>query len=502
MSARKSAVAARRGHGIWNGALSLLDKKHVWHPFTQQADWIKQDPLIVRSAKGSYLIDANGRRYIDGVSSLWVTVHGHNHPALNRALVRQMKKMAHTTFLGLTHEPAILLAKELIGAAPKGFSRVFYSDNGSTSVEVALKMAYQYWVQKNGGSRSSPRTEFLALENSYHGDTLGSVSVGGISLFHSKFRPLLFKARFAMSPHCYRCPFRKKEAPYAGRCRLNPGDAPASAPRPGDLREGTGCRWECLGSVEKKLREGKNRLAAMVVEPLVQGASGMLVAPPGYLKGVEQLCRKHGVLLIADEVATGFGRTGTMFAVEREKVRPDFICAAKSITGGYLPLAATLTTEKIYGAFLGKFEEFKTFFHGHTYTANPLACAVALENLHLYRKNKLLASLPRKINSIAETLLRLRSHPSVGDVRQIGMMAGIELVGDRRTGKPFPTAAKIGQKVCAAARARGLWIRPLGDVIVLMPPLAISNSDLSRMLRVVEESIAEVWNSLGKSSWQ
>ncbi len=480
-------------------ALARLDKKHVWHPFTQQADWNAQEPTIIRSAKGSYLTDAKGRRYLDGVSSLWVTVHGHNHPALNRALVQQMKRMAHTTFLGLTHEPAILLAKELVDIAPKGLSRVFYSDNGSTSVEVALKMAYQYWVQKNG---KTSRTEFLALENSYHGDTLGSVSVGGIRLFHSKFRPLLFKARFAMSPYCYRCPFRKKDASYAGRCRTNAGDAPAAAPKPGDRREGTGCKWECLGSVETKLREGKNRLAAMVVEPLVQGASGMIVTPPGYLKGVERLCRKYGVLLIADEVATGFGRTGTMFAADREKVAPDFLCVAKSVTGGYLPLAATLTTEKIYGAFLGKFEEFKTFFHGHTYTANPLACAVALENLNVYRKERLLASLPRKVNSIAETLLRLRSHPMVGDVRQIGMMAGIELVGDRRTQKPFPPARKIGQKVCAAARRRGLWIRPLGDVIVLMPPLAVSEADLSKMLRAVEESIAEVWAAEGKSSWR
>lgn len=465
--------------------LSRWDKRYVWHPFTQQADWQKTEPVIVRSARGSSFTDLAGRTYIDGVSSLWVTVHGHRHPALDRAVKAQLGRMAHTTFLGLTHEPAIRLARELARLAPKGLTRVFYSDNGSTAVEVALKMAYQYGLQSGGAGR----TEFLALGNSYHGDTLGSVSVGGIGLFHERFRPLLFKARFAMSPFCYRCPFRRNG--YKGRLRTAPARG-GRVPRPGDFRAETGCRWECLGSVKKALDRGRGRLAAAVVEPLVQGAAGMIVMPPGYLRGVERLCRRRAVPLIVDEVATGFGRTGAMFASEQEGVRPDILCLAKSVTGGYLPLAATLATEKIYRAFLGRYEEFKTFFHGHTYTANPLACAAALANLRLYRSGKLLERLRPKIALLARTLESWRSLPQVGDVRQMGFMAGVELVRDKKTARPFPAAWKIGQRVCLAARPRGVWIRPLGDVIVILPPLGIGPGELRRLLDAVRASIDEV----------
>lgn len=465
-------------------SLAALDKKHVWHPFTQQSEWEKSDPLIIRSAKGVWLTDTRGRRFIDGVSSLWVTVHGHREPALDRAVTRQLGRMAHTTFLGLTHEPAIRLAQALAGIAPKGLSRVFYSDNGSTSVEVALKMAFQYWRLRGDNRRNS----FLALRNSYHGDTIGSVSVGGIPIFHEKFHPLLFKTHFAPTPSCFRCPYRRK-APVPA---LRAGDAPPSAaPKPGDFRAETGCRWECLGGAEKILKAQRGRVAAAVVEPVVQGASGMLVQPRGYLKGLERLCRRHGVLLIADEVATGFGRTGTMFAVEKEGVRPDFLCVSKSITGGYLPLAATLASEKVYRAFLGRFEEFKTFFHGHTYTANPLACAAALENLRLYRSRGLLKTLKPKIARLTVFLEKLRARPHVGDVRQAGLMAGIELVADKKTGRPYPVSARPAHRACLAARDRGLWIRPLGDVVVLMPPLAISGADFERMLSAVEASIIE-----------
>jgi len=464
--------------------LAAWDKKFVWHPFTQHADWQKENPFIVRAAKGPYLIDGRGRKYLDGVSSLWVTVHGHQHPALDAAVRRQLKKMAHTTFLGLTHEPAIRLARELVRLAPQGLTRVFYSDNGATSVEVALKMAYQYWVQGAG----EKRPEFLALKNSYHGDTLGAVSVGGISLFHKKFRPLLFKANFAMSPYCYRCPFRKKAAPYNGRLRTG-AEKPPAAGVPGRFRAETGCRWECLGAVEKTLKARRKKIAAAILEPAVQGASGMIVMPPGYVSGFERLCRKYGVLLIADEVATGFGRTGRMFAVEQEKVNPDMLCAAKSITSGYLPLAVTLASENIHRAFLGRYDEFKTFFHGHTYTANPLACAVALENLRLYRSTRLLQRLKKKIKIASAALAALRTLPNVGDVRQMGFMATVELVQDKKTGRPFPPAWRMGQRVCHAARARGLWIRPLGDCIVLMPPLALDDKNLRRLLSVARESI-------------
>jgi len=464
-------------------SVRVLDQKHVWHPFTQQSEWEASDPLVIRSAKGVWLKDDRGRRYLDGVSSLWVTVHGHREPALDRALKRQLGRMAHTTFLGLTHEPGALLAADLARITPKGLRRVFYSDNGSTAVEVALKMAFQFWAHK--GER---RPEFLALSQSYHGDTLGVVSVGGIRLFHRAFKPLLFTARFAPAPSCYRCPFRRKEM--TGTLRGIEEHCPR--PAPGDRRAQTACRWECLGGAEKILKARRGRLAAAVVEPVVQGAAGMLVQPPGYLKGLELLCRRYGVPLIADEVLTGFGRTGTLFAVQRENVIPDFLCLSKSITGGYLPLAVTMTTEKIYKAFLGRYEDFKTFFHGHTYTANPLACAVARENLKLYRERRLVEALRPKIARLTEFLSGLRDRVHVGDVRQAGFLAGLELVADKRTGRPFPVTARVGHRVCLAARARGVWIRPLGDVIVLVPPLGISGKDLERLLDAVESSIIEV----------
>lgn len=464
-------------------SLPALDKKHVWHPFTQQSEWEKGEPLVIRSGKGVWLTDVKGRRYIDGVSSLWVTVHGHRDPALDRAVKAQLGRLAHTTFLGLTHEPAIRLAKALVDAAPEGLSRVFYSDNGSTSVEVALKMAYQYWQLR--GQRG--RTSFLALRDSYHGDTLGSVSVGGIPIFHKTFKPLLFKTHFAPTPFAHGCSDAR-----CGHGVIRTGEAfRGPAPRPGDRQPGAACRWASLAAAEKIMRAHRGRLAALVVEPLVQGAAGMLVQPPGYLKGLERLCRKYGLLMIVDEVATGFGRTGTMFAVEQEGVRPDFLCVSKSITGGYLPLAATVTTEKVYRAFLGRFEEFKTFFHGHTYTANPLACAVALENLALYRSRDLLKKLAPKIARMKVFLEGMRSRPHVGDVRQAGFMAGIELVADKSTGKRYPVTARPAHRACLAARKRGLWIRPLGDVVVLMPPLGINAKDFETMLKAVEASIIE-----------
>ncbi len=467
-------------------ALAAWDKKYVWHPFTQQADWVKEEPVVVESARGWHFKDTRGRRYLDGVSSLWVNVHGHGEPALNAALRRQLKKMAHVTFLGLTHEPAVRLARELVRLAPRGLTRVFYSDNGSTAVEVAMKMAFQYGAQREGHVR---RSEFFALANSYHGDTLGSVSVGGIGLFHKRFRPLLFKTHFGLSPSCPRCPFnrlKKTNCLYPLR-----GKRTGVLPKPGDLRRETGCRWECLASAEKIFRARRDRLAAAVVEPAVQAAAGMLVMPPGYLRGLERLCRRYGVLLIADEVATGFGRTGTMFAVQHEGVRPDLMCVSKSITGGTLPLAATLAREEIYRAFLGRYEEFKTFFHGHTYTANPLACAAALANLRLYRTRRLLRRLTPRIRLLRSWLEGVASLPAVGSVRQIGLMAGVELVRKKNGMRPFPPELKMGQRVCRAARAGGLWIRPLSDIIVILPPLALPAPMFRRMLGVIRESIRQ-----------
>ena len=414
--------------------LVAADRAHLWHPFTQQQGWVDEEPLIVDRAEGIDLIDVQGRRYIDGVSSLWCNVHGHRHPRIDAAVREQLDRVAHSTMLGLSHRPGIELAQRLVELAPPGLTRVFYSDSGSTATEIALKMAFQYWQQR-GETR---RTKFVSLRMAYHGDTIGSVSVGGIDLFHSLYRPLLFDSLHA-----------------------EPGDA---------------------GHMERVLSEHEGEVAAVIMEPLVQGAAGMLVHPDGYLRGVRKLCDRHDVLLIADEVATGFGRTGRMFACEHEDVAPDLLCLAKGITGGYLPLAATLASERIYRGFLGRFEEFRTFFHGHTYTGNPLACAAALATLDVFAEERTLEHLQRKIELLGELLEPIAAHPEVREVRRRGFMTGIELAE-----RPLP--ARIGHQVTLEARRRGAVIRPLGDVIVLMPPLAISEGELTRLLAITAEAI-------------
>ncbi len=457
--------------------LTSDDKKYIWHPFSQMADWLKEDPnppLVIAKAKGNYLYDIDGKKYLDGVSSLWVTVHGHRKKEIDDALKDQINKVSHSTFLGLTHEPAIKLAKELIKIAPKGLKKVFYSDNGSTSVEIALKMAYQYWCQRG----KSKKTKFLSLKNAYHGDTIGSVSVGGMDLFHSKFKSLLFDAYFVPSPYCYRCPSRKNDYTF-----------PITAKSFGGHCKVMGCKGNCLTEVKNMLQKQQDKIAAAIIEPMVQGAAGMITFPKGYLKRFEQLCNKFNVLLICDEVATGFGRTGKMFAVEHENVSPDFLCLSKGISGGYLPLAATLTTEKIYSAFLGKYEEFKTFFHGHTYTANPLACRAAIANLEIFEKEKVLKAIKPKINHLTQELGKLKNIKWVGDIRQIGLMAGIELVKNKAKRINFNDKYKVGANVCALCRQKGLILRPLGNVIVLMPPLSISKKEISKIIETVKHSI-------------
>lgn len=404
--------------------LEDLDRRVSWHPFQQMAAW---SPLVIASGEGNYLIDGQGKRYLDGVSSLWCNVHGHRHPRLDRAVKDQLERLAHSTYLGLTHEPGIRLAAALLEVAPKGLARVFYSDNGSTAVEIALKQSFQYW-QLQG--RATKR-KFLRVGEAYHGDTLGAVSVGGIDLFHRVFGPLLVDSIAVPSP------------------ALDPEAARATL-----IRE---------------LETRSNEIAAFVMEPLVQGAAGMLVHPPGFTKLARDLCTRFGVHLILDEVATGFGRTGTMFACEQEDVSPDFLCLAKGISGGYLPLAATLSTEEIYSAFLGERSELKQFFHGHTYTANPLACAVGLESLALLREQTL-ANARARIPEMRAALTRLAKHSSVKSIRQCGLMAGIEV--DARADQ-FAGAA-----VCSRIREHGVILRPLGDVVVWMPPLSLSSSEL------------------------
>jgi adenosylmethionine-8-amino-7-oxononanoate aminotransferase len=440
--------------------LREADQRHVWHPFTQMKDWAadSEDPLVVAYAEGCNLFDVGGKKYIDGVSSLWVNVHGHRHPALDAALVAQVGEVAHSTLLGLANVPAIRLAERLVGIAPPGLTRVFYSDSGSTAVEIALKIAFQYWQQ-----RGEPRrTKFLALREAYHGDTIGSVSLGGMDVFHRIFRPLLFDALRAPAPYCYRCELGKTW--------------PA-------------CALACAEDLAATVRAHGAELAAVVVEPLVMGAAGMITAPPGWLARVRAACDETGALLVCDEVATGFGRTGKMFASEHEGVAPDLMAVAKGLSGGYLPLAATLATERVYEAFLGEYSERRTFFHGHTYTGNPLACAVALANLELFEQERTLERLQPKIALLAELLAPLASHPHVGEVRQRGFMVGIELVAERAGRRAYPFEERRGARVAREARRRGAIVRPLGDVVVLMPPLAIDDETLRALVRIVRAGI-------------
>ncbi len=438
------------------------DRRFVWHPFTQMRDWVADPDLtVIERGRGSYLIDTEGRQYLDGVSSLWCNTHGHRVPEIDRAVQTQLGKIAHSTYLGLANEPASILAKELMGIAPKGLTKVFYSDSGSEAVEIALKMAFQYWQLKG---MKTKRT-FLKFQNAYHGDTIGSVSVGGIQLFHDIFGALLFKTFAAPAPYPYRENFKGSDAAYAEFCAAR---------------------------VEKILKKNHRQIAAMVLEPLVQGAAGMLMQPQGFVKRVAALAKKYDTLLILDEVATGFGRTGTMFACEQEGVRPDLLCLAKGLTAGYLPLAATLATEEIYRAFLGRFDEFKTFFHGHTYTANPLACAAAVANLEFFHKNRVIEKSQAQIAQLTRCLEPFRALRYVGEVRQRGFMIGIELVQNRSTRKPFPPAAQIGVRVCREARKHGIWIRPLGNVIVLMPPFCFTDPQIKKLCEGVYQSIRVV----------
>lgn len=471
--------------------LEKIDKKHLWHPFTQMRDWVNSTPLIIESADGVYLKDSDGKKYIDGVSSLWVNLHGHRKKEIDRAIQNQLIKIAHSTFLGLSNVPAIELAEKLVALAPANLGRVFYSDNGSTAVEVALKMAFQYW-QLTGKPK---KNKFLTFVNAYHGDTIGSVSVGGIDVFHKRFGSLLFPAINAPSPYCYRCPWNRDNENILGKenYRLNrPLASGLKMKGRKILQKKARCQEECLQVLQQLFAQRHRELAAVIIEPLVQAAAGLLVMPKNFLQELRRLCNQYGVLLIADEVAVGFGRTGTMFACEQEKVSPDFLCLAKGITGGYLPLAVTMTTEKIYRAFLGEFKDKKTFFHGHTYTANPLGCAAGLANLEIFRKEKVLTGLRGKINFFQKGLEKFRQLKHVGDIRQIGLIAGIELVKDKTTKETFPDEQKTGINICQNCRSHGLILRPLGDVIVILPPLSITLPQLNKMLTIVYRQIEKL----------
>ncbi len=436
------------------------DRRFLWHPFTQMRDWCEEEPLIIASGKGALVRDVRGREYIDGVASIWANVHGHCRDEIDRAVRDQLSRISHTTLLGLANVPAIELARKLVEIAPAGLSKVFYSDNGSTAVEVAVKMAFQYWQQKQ--ESKTAKSAFVSFTNAYHGDTIGAVSLGGIELFHDRFAPLLFKTYRAYYPYCYRCRYDKNYP---------------------------SCRLYCLCSVEEILQQRHEEIAAIVIEPMVQGAAGMIVSPAGFLKRVRELATEYDVLLIADEVATGFGRTGTMFACEHAGVSPDIMTLGKGLTGGYMPVAATLTTEEVYSVFLGNYAEMKTLFHGHTYSGNPLGCAAAIASLQLFERDNVLAAVEGMAASLATQLDRVRQLDHVGDIRQLGLMVGIELVQDRRTRQPYSWQQKIGIRTVREARMRGVILRPLGNVIVLMPPYCVTESQLATLVEVTKAAI-------------
>ncbi|MBI4514816.1 MAG: adenosylmethionine--8-amino-7-oxononanoate transaminase [Deltaproteobacteria bacterium] len=444
------------------GELERWDHAHLWHPFTQMQEWLAAPPLVIERAEGNYLIDIHGRRYLDGVSSLWCNVHGHRKPELDAALRAQVDRVAHSTMLGLSNVPAIELAQQLVGIAPAGLTRVFYSDSGATAVEIALKIAYQYRRLTGAPERDT----FVSLTESYHGDTLGAVSVGYSETFHHHFRPLLFPCQRLNPPHVFR--WHRQESPERALVLA-------------------------LAEAEDLFARCGKRIAALIIEPMMQGAAGMWAQPRGYIAGLRELTRRYGALLICDEVATGFGRTGRMFAVEHDRVSPDILCLGKGITGGYLPLAATLTTEEIFRAFLGSYAEHKQFFHGHTYTGNPLACAVAVENLQVFAREGVVARADLRSAQLSDLLDRqVAGLAHVGDIRQWGLMVGIELVREEARRIPYAAGERVGARVAERARRLGVILRPLADAIVLMPPLSITEDELVTLCGVVRQAIAEV----------
>jgi adenosylmethionine---8-amino-7-oxononanoate aminotransferase len=483
--------------------LAQLDHRHVWHPFTQMRDWLRREPIVIAGGDGAVLRDVKGREYLDANSSIWTNLHGHRHPKLNAAIQRQLKKISHSSALGFANEPASLLAEKLAKAANSKLNKVFFSDDGSTALEVALKLAYQYsWRARSG--KCPPRLlkkfppRFLSLSGAYHGDTIGAVSLGHIDLFHQAYGGMLFATDQVMSPYCYRCPFNRAK------------------PERADARKYRNCHWECVGKVEQKFSTQKkkgNPYAGFVFEPLIQGAAGLIPQPSGWLAQVTDIARAHGALLIADEVMTGFGRTGItchvdnktiagiatnpaankLFATQRVGVTPDFLCVAKGLTGGYLPMAATLTTQKIFDAFLGEYHEFKTFFHGHSFTGNQLGASAALASLEILQGKSSVRQRARLQKWLHEELQTLWSLPNVGDIRQVGLVAGIELVKNWRTRTPFDLRERAGIRVCEAMARRGVLTRPVGNVIVLMPPYCTTKTQMQKIASALREAVKTVF---------
>jgi adenosylmethionine-8-amino-7-oxononanoate aminotransferase len=454
--------------------LAQLDHKFVWHPFTQMRDWLRREPVVITSGKGAVLRDVHGKKYLDANSSIWTNLHGHQNLKINAAISRQLKKIAHSSALGFANEPASLLAEKLVKVAGGKLNKVFFSDDGSTALEVALKLTYEFSRRE----KKIRKPKFLSLARAYHGDTIGGVSLGHIDLFHKAYRGLLFKTDKIASPYCYRCKFNRAK------------------PERDDARNYRKCNWECVGKVEQKFSAQKkkgNPFAAFVFEPLIQGAAGMIPQPKTWLKQVSEIARGYGALLVADEVMTGFGRTGKTFACQHENVQPDFLCVAKGLTGGYLPMAATLTTRKIFDAFLGEYHEFRTFFHGHSFTGNQLGAAAALASLEILQSEKSVRQRAQLQRHLQEELQSLWSLPNIGDIRQVGLIAGIELVKNWRTRKPFDLREQAGIRVCEAMARRGVLTRPIGNVIVFMPPYCTTTAQLKKMVFALREAIEEIF---------
>ena len=441
-----------------------LDRAHLWHPFTQMKDWNDVEPIVIVEGKGAVLKAEDGREYLDGNSSIWTNLHGHRRPEIDQAIRDQLDRIAHSSFLGLTNDMAPRLAAELIRATGMEGAKVFLSDDGSTAMEAALKMVYQARVQRG----ETTRTVFVSLANGYHGDTVGAMSAGHSPVFHAAYKPLLFSTREVMSPACYRCPHNRAE-PVRGM----------------EARLARKCEWECVGKLTTALDELGETASAFVLEPRVQGAAGMRMHPHGYLEKASQECRKRGVWLVLDEVMTGFGRTGEMFAFQAERVAPDVVALAKGLTGGYLPVAATVASAEIFEAFLGEYAELKTFFHGHSYTGNALGCAAALANLKIFEMEGTLERNAVLEAALARLTAKFWEHPNVGDVRQEGLICAIEIVRDFGTREAFPFAERVGHRICEAARAHGLLTRPIGDVLVLMPPYCVTEEQLARMVEAL-----------------
>ncbi len=437
------------------------DFENIWHPFTQMKDFETDKPILIERGKGIYVYDMQGNKYIDAVASWWVNTLGHSNERLNKALCEQAEKIEHVLFAGFTHKPAIELAEKLLKLCPKPLKKVFFSDNGSTAVEVAIKMAYQYWAQTGHPEKS----KFIAIKNSYHGDTLGVVSIGGCDLFHKIYKPLLFDIYQSPSPYCYRCPMGQRQGK---------------------------CDFECAYAIEEILKKDAQNIAGIVIEPLIQGSGGMIVYPTEYLKIVRKLCDKYNILLIDDEVAMGFWRTGKFVACEHAEISPDIMCLAKGITAGYMPLATTLCTQKIYDAFYDDYEKTKTFYHGHSFTANPLACAVALENLKIFEEEKIDEKIIPKIEYLKKGLEKFKNLKNIGDVRHLGMIGAIELVKNKTTKESFDFKERVEMKIYRQGLKNGIIMRPIGNVFYFMPPYIITEEEIDAMLDIAYKTIEEV----------